>query len=205
MRDRYFMEDENELPYLVSSKAHNNNSRNRFYKTDSGKLYVAALELYDERRLDEALTLLDILIDRHPQDDRYWNDKGNIFYLLAEKEGIFGEKYYEKSLKCYNIAIKLNSKDNTLKKNKAILLINYAGILYNQDEYMSAIHKIDDALPLMNKTNVDDDYFARAWNIKGLCYHFMGNPEALKCYDEALKYNPDDEVIKGNKDAFRHY
>lgn len=64
-----------------------------------------------------------MLIDRNPEDDRYWNLKGNVYYYFGNDAGIFVDRQYEESLKCYNIAIKLNSNDKILKNNKANLYL----------------------------------------------------------------------------------
>ena len=205
MRDRHFMEDENELPYLVSSKSDYYSPRNSYDSTNSSKLYETAIKLIDDDELDEALKLINILIDRNPDDDKYWNLKGNIYYYFGKRACNFGDRQYEESLKCYNIAIKLNPRDYILKKNKAFLLIDYADILHNQNEYFSAIRKLDEALSLFDKNKTDNSTFARAWNLKGLCYHAMGNPEAFKCYDKALEYEPNNEIIKKNKGSLRNY
>lgn len=199
------MEDEDEWPYLVSEKRDDYTSKSSYSHSNSSKLYETAIKLIDDNELDEALTLINMLIDRNPEDDRYWNLKGNVYYYFGNNAGIFGDRQYEESLKCYNIAIKLNPSDKILKNNKANLLLDYANIQRLESEYVSAIHKIDEALSLFDKNNTDNSTFARAWNIKGLCYHAMGSREAFKCYDEALKYAPDDEVIKGNINDLRHY
>lgn len=204
MRDRFFREDENELPYLVSSKRDDYSSEKLYNSIDSSKLYDSAGELLDEGKLDEALTLINILIDRNPDDDRYWNIRAIIYADIA-KSNIFNNNQYDESIKCYNIAIKLNSMDYTLKKNKALTLIEYADSLFNQNEYVSAIHKLDEALPLLDENKIDKDTFATAWNLKGMCHHKMGNIDAFKCYDEALKYAPDNETIKQNKKDLRYY
>ena len=199
------MEDEDEWPYLVSEKRDNYTSKSSYSHSNSSKLYETAIKLIDDKELDEALTLINMLIDRNPEDGRYWNLKGNVYYYFGNNAGIFGDRQYEESLKCYNIAIKLNPSEKILKNNKANLLLDYANIQRLESEYVPAIHKIDEALSLFDKNNTDNSTFARAWNIKGLCYHAMGSREAFKCYDEALKYAPGDEVIKGNINDLRHY
>ena len=95
MRDRFSREDENELPYLVSSKRDNYNSGKSYNNTTSSKLYDSACELMDEGKLDEALTLINILIDRNPDDNRYWNIKG-IIYADYAKSNIFNNNQYDK-------------------------------------------------------------------------------------------------------------
>lgn len=203
MRDRHFMEDENELPYLVSSKRDNYKS-NSYGRTNSAKLYETAQQLMDENKLDEALELINILIDRNPEDDRYWNLKG-IIYSDYGNRTIVGDRQYDESIKCFNIAIKLNPNDSTLKNNKALTLIDYANDLHNQSEYVSAIGKIDEALSLFDKNKINNHTLANVWNLKGLCYHAMGSRDAFDCYDKALEYEPDNETIKHNKDSLRHY
>ena len=204
MRDRFSREDENELPYLVSSKRDNYNSGKSYNNTTSSKLYDSACELMDEGKLDEALTLINILIDRNPDDNRYWNIKG-IIYADYAKSNIFNNNQYDKSIKCYNIAIKLNPSDYALKKNKALTLIEYGERLFNQSEYVFAIHKLEEAIQLLDENKIDKNTFASAWNLKGMCHHRMGNTDAFKCYDEALKYAPDNKIIKQNKKDLRHY
>ena len=205
-----FWEDENELPYLVyetrddERKQRSNKSYNSM---DSEKLYDAANELLDEKKLDEALTLIDILIDRNPNNDHYWNVKGIIFYDKGDMT-YWGDDYYEEAVKCFNIALKLNPSDNIIKKNKASCLIDYGNNLrlHGSDYYFPAISKIDEALSLLDKNDKNNhSMIVRALNIKGLSYHAMGNRDAIKCYDEALKYSPDDEVIKQNKEDLLHY
>lgn len=205
MRDRHFREDENELPFLVSSRRDDYRSGSSYGGTNFSKLYETANRLIDDDELDEALTLINILIDRNPDDDRYWNLKGIVYSKKGDINGIFGDRYYEESLKCFNIAIKLNPGDYILKKNKAFLLIDFANVLRIQNEYVSAIHKMDEALSLLDENKTDNHTLAHAWNVKALCYHAVGSYDAFECYDKALEYEPDNEVIKANKDALRHY
>jgi len=205
MGDRHFREDENELPYLVSSRRDGHRSGSSYGGRSSSRLYETARRLIEDDELEEALTLLDILIDRNPDEDRYWNLKGIVYAKIGDSSGFFGERQYEESLKCYNIAIKLNPGDYVLKRNNGLLLIDYANALRLRNEYSSAIHMIDEALSLLDENEIGRHTLADAWNVKALSYHAMGSTEAFKCYDKALEYEPDNEVIKANKDALRHY
>ena len=57
----------------------------------------------------------------------------------------------------------------------------------------------------MDENKTDNHTLAHAWNVKALCYHAVGSYDAFECYDKALEYEPDNEVIKANKDALRYY
>ena len=92
-----------------------------------------------------------------------------------------------------------------MKKNKALTLIEYGERLFNQSEYVFAIHKLEEAIQLLDENKIDKNTFASAWNLKGMCHHRMGNTDAFKCYDEALKYASDNKIIKQNKKDLRHY
>ena len=200
-----FREDENELPYLVSSKRDDYNSGRKYGGENSSRLYESARELIDENKLDEALELINILIDRNPEDNRYWNLKGIIYADFAVKNGIFGDRQYEESIKCFNIAIKLNPTDYVIKENKALTLIDYADILHSSNQYSDAVPKIDEALSLLDENKTNKHTFAKAWNLKALCYHACGDRYAFECYDKALEYEPNNETIKQNKNDLKHY
>ena len=205
-----FWEDENELPYLVyevRDDGKNQKSNKSYDSWDSDRLYDAANELLDEKKLDEALTLIDILIDRNPNNDHYWNLKGIIFYDKGDMT-YWGDDYYEEAVKCFNISSKLNPNDKIIKKNKASCLIDYGNNLrlHGGDFYFAAIQKLDEAIPLLDKNDKNNQFLlSRAWNQKGMCYHSMGSGEALNCYDEALKYAPGDDNIKKNIEMFHHH
>ena len=86
--------------------------------------------------------------------------------------------------------------NKTIKNNKAICLSDWAWYLQSQRQYDLAIEKIDEAMPLFREK--DSDY-AYALDVKGVIYHKTNNRQkARECYDEALTYDPENEVYADN-------
>ena len=201
--NRGFREDENELPYLVYSKRDEYPKKSNY--VDVSQLYAAACDLTDEGNFEEALKLIDIVIDKNPNDDRYWNQKAVICYKYANG-GLGYERLYDEAIKCLNIAIKINPTDKIITENKFDVLVEYARRLYYECEYSSAIDKIDEALLLVDEKTDDPLMFSNAYFIKGLCCQAMGNRDAFEYYDKVVKFEPEmKEDIEQKKHELSHY
>lgn len=153
--------------------------RNNALQLNKKGLYWEALE-----EINNALAIR--------KDSHNWNIKGLILVNIAVDDA---EKFSQ-SVCCYDRAMELNPQSRIIKNNKAICLSEWAWYLQSQRQYELALEKIDEALPLFIKK--DSDY-AYAMDVMGVIYHKTNNPQkARKCYDEALIYDPENEVYADN-------
>ena len=164
--------------------------------TDSTlKLFSASSELIKENKLDEALTLLNILIDENPEIGAYWYYKA-IIYIKKANKGISPEINFEEAIKYINISISLES-DYERIQLKGKILVAYGHYFYDNEEYSAAISKIDEGLSLLEKN--DENYLEinLALQIRAMCYHKLKKyDESLESIEKALEHYPDNEDFK---------
>ena len=121
-----------------------------------------------------------------------WNIKGLILQNIAFDE----PEKFSQSVCCYNKALEMLPENKTIKNNKAICLSDWAWYLQSQRQYDLAMEKIDEAMPLFRQKDLD---YAYALDVKGVIYHKTNNRQkARECYDEALVYDPENEVYADN-------
>jgi len=117
-----------------------------------------------------------ILTIRYYYSTNYWNER-------AIK--LDGHGKYEEAIKCYDVAIKLDS--------KCVKALLYKGLdLYRQDKYEEAIKCYDTAIEM-------DPNNARVWICKGAALYKLNNKsqEAGECYIKAFILDPNLDVRPG--------
>ncbi len=120
---------------------------------------------------------------------------------------IFVEYYLEKEPKDTN---KLNTAEHFFRQaleydsTCAPAYVYLAWVVLNSPwRYNSPQVKLDSMLSLGNKALSYDDQLSEAYGIRGLYYHFQGEPEkALYEYNTALKFNPNDWFALRQKAMF---
>lgn len=111
-----------------------------------------------------------------PNISNVWLNKGNVLNLLGRD----GE-----AMDAYNKALELDPNDSGIYFNKAKLLNELA-------RYSDALEVIDESIKL---SPLDD-----AWLVKGNIYYNMGDLDnSLACFEQALKINPENEIVFNNK------
>lgn len=120
-----------------------------------------------------------------------WNIKGIILHNLAFEDSY----YYEKSINCYNRALKYHD-SKIIKNNKAICLCDWTWHFINNRQYLNAFKTIHEALALYKKKELD---YAYALNAMGVIYNRLNKPEKAEYYyKQALIYDPENEVYEDN-------
>ncbi|WP_407431744.1 tetratricopeptide repeat protein [Methanobrevibacter sp.] len=177
MAENYGRRDEEEEEEIPVNK-------NKLYSENAWQLnrqgrYLEALE-----EIDKALAI--------KKSSYNWNIKGLILVNIAIDE----PEKFSQSVCCYDRALSQSPGHKTIKNNKAICLSDWAWYLQSQRQYDLALEKLDEAMPLFRKKDLD---YAYALDVMGIIYHKTNNPKkARKCYDEALVYDPENEVYADN-------
>ncbi|RLI81647.1 MAG: hypothetical protein DRP01_10715 [Archaeoglobales archaeon] len=121
--------------------------------------------------------LIEIVGDYLPDDSETAIMMGN--WYLEQKE-------YEKALKLYDWALKLDP--------------NNADAWFFKGLVFDSMKKYEDALKCYDVALVFDPNDSATWNNKGWCLVNIGKlDEALVCFDKALEYDPNDKLAWANK------
>ena len=149
-----------------------------------------AIELNKKGLYHEALDAIDDALDSS-QSSRNWNIKGIILNNLAFDD----PSLFEESIECYNRSLRLKD-SKIVKNNKAICLSDWAWYLQDNRHYDLAYEKLMEALPLFENKDID---YAYALNAAGVIFHKTNQRiRARAMFDEALVYDPENEVYKDN-------
>lgn len=156
-----------------------------------------------DKDYEKAIHLLDRVLKIIPEDSKFWNLKGNVFYEMkkfweAEKcydqsiilESSVAEYYYnrgnaKRNLDKYDEA--LQNFNEAINKNNNFFdaFLNKANLLYHIKKYQDAIDTLNKAIEMK------PDYF-EAFVIKGVIHNDLANYEdAIRNYQTALKIKPD--------------
>ncbi|MCQ2735615.1 MAG: tetratricopeptide repeat protein, partial [bacterium] len=133
-------------------------------------MLAQSIVLYRTGKIKESSEVLEKVFDIEPENPEVWNARGIIMRKLDRmKEEIFS----------YNRAIELDKFSPNACVNKAIWLME--------------INKYDAAKNLLDNVLSKRPDFSMAWRESGECQikreHLR---DALRCYEMALQYNPDD-------------
>ncbi|MDD4653080.1 MAG: tetratricopeptide repeat protein [Methanothrix sp.] len=133
--------------------------------------------------------------------------KGNYFYIMRD---------YDKSIECYDEALKVNATDKITWNNRGVALFHmhrredsiasfdeaisldpwYLNALTNKGALIGG----EEALKCFDKVIDLDPNFAGVWSNKGYALFDMGQyNESLKCYEKAIDINPEDISAWNNK------
>ena len=142
----------------------------------SKELQEESWKLREKGNLSEALRYINSAIYYNPNDDENWNIKGIILWDTGKK---YVDKFYE-AVKCFDNALLINPNGKTLKRNKAMCIFEWGGILYQLNDFDEAMVKVNEALSLIDDKKSDD--YAYALNLKS-CIHSVNfnYDEALEC------------------------
>lgn len=150
-----------------------------------------AIELNKKGLYHEALDTINEALDLNQNSHHNWNIKGIILNNLALED----PSLFEESVYCYNRSLQLKD-SKIVKNNKAICLSEWAWHMQEKRFYELAYGKLREAFPLFEKKDID---YAYALDVAGVIFHKTNKPtRARAMYDEALLYDPENEVYKDN-------
>ncbi len=163
----------------------------------SKELQEESWKLREKGNLSEALRYINSAIYYNPNDDENWNIKGIILWDTGKK---YVDKFYE-AVKCFDNALLINPNGKTLKRNKAMCIFEWEGILYQLNDFDEAMVKVNEALSLIDDKKSDD--YAYALNLKS-CIHSVNfnYDEALECVNKALEIFPNNKTFINNKESY---
>ena len=161
----------------------------------SRRFQEEAVKLWEEKKLDDALSYINSAIYYNPNDDENWNVKGLILWEMADMDS---SKFYE-ACQCFNNALIIKPDGKIIKKNKARCITDWARYYYAINDYDLAMSRIDESLSLIEDKTAD--YYATALNLKS-CIYFseFDYGKALEYINKALKISPNDEIIQQNRE-----
>lgn len=172
---------------------------------DSDSLFLETLILYDLNEFQNAIRLLDILLDTIEEDNSLYKD-----VLFKKSACLVAIREYDSALKNLDLAIAINPNDIQLINFRGVILdllgqyddaleyfekaikmdksypiphLNKAKIFFNKEEF-------ENSLKLINKVILMDNELDEAWYYKSLT-HFMlsDNNNAMDSIDMALDLN----------------
>lgn len=154
-----------------------------------------ATELVENERYHEALDIVDKYLEYDMHAHQFWNLKGIIMKNIADDDS---DTRFAQSVECYRKALK--EKDICLyRNNMSITFSDWAWYLIDRRNYVVALEKANEAIEFA----CEDADLAYAFNVKAVVYNRYGARElAMKFYDLALEYDPENEVYKENKTNF---
>ena len=140
--------------------------------------------LMELERYEEALSLLEAVIKKSPQDANLWHSKGAALLMLER---------FKDAIKCFDYALQIDP-DST----KAALAWNNKGCaLFELKKYDDALNAFDQALLL------DADYDS-AWYSRARVYVSLGNRDsAVSSLQRAIALNPDHKQNMQSDAAFQ--
>lgn len=128
------------------------------------------INLYNLRRLDEALDCFNKAIRMYPNIETAYNGKGDVLKKMGK---------LEEALKCYNKSLEINPQ-------YYIGLINKGSILSDLGKFDESLNCFEDAIAIDSKNNV-------AFYNKGVTLMDINElNEALECLDKSLELFPED-------------
>ncbi len=180
-----------------------------YHNTYQSKLKISKTSkieyLINENKYNEALKLINEKIKKE-NNPTNWNLKGIILDNLKE---------YEKSIKSYNKALKINP-NNEIKLNKSNTLYKWAKITYfPEGDYEKALKLINEAINTIPHENDPSEYYF----LKGEILETLGDAVeskksyliAFKEYDELEKLENKINYLKNTNDTlinitgYHHY
>jgi tetratricopeptide (TPR) repeat protein len=171
-----------------------------------------------KERFKEAVKCYDEVLKIDPQNFNAWHNKGRALHVVGRLED---------ALKCYNEALKIDPFDIIVLCNKGFVLYEigrfeetvkcYNEVLRIDPKNQNALENKNDAIeklkslneslkPMYNskpneKIKITKQKNAQEWLSKGISlYRSEKIEDAIKCYDEALKIDPQDVYARKNKD-----
>lgn len=128
-------------------------------------------------------------------DPVYWYNKGI---------DLFDQRIYDEAIKAYDEAIRCYKITDKLDPILAIAWYNKGSALARQGNYHDANVAYDNAINVSDEAiKLDPNLvpiYAETWNKKGIDFYTQENwAEAIKCYDEAVKLDPNYAEAWNNK------
>lgn len=146
-------------------------------KTTEDRLLQDAYKLYTQRRLKEALTLYDRVLQTDTQNALAWQGRGLAQALSSN---------HREALNSFEQALTLNP--------KLVTSLNGKGTALNR------LHRNRDALAVFDEALLLEPDNAHSWNGKGATQNALGQPDmALVSFDAALHFDPRMASAWGNK------
>lgn len=143
-------------------------------------------------------------------DNDHYESYMQLGLLLGEKKDKLGIDYLNNALRIKEFSTEalyargllfqnLKEYDKAVKDYRAILDLNpeYAAAYYNIGEVNFAIERYELAIEAFNQAIIADEKLTRAYYMRGLCYHILGNlTEARRNYEACLKIDPNYGIAK---------
>lgn len=186
-----------DLNYLEYSKdAAGDNTVQTTFKIQKIPKHEKALKLKGEGKLKEALGVIDEALKEDSNDFQNWNAKALILDELSD---------YEKSIECFDKALRLNDTD-FIRKNKADALYGYAKVTFFPDaDYEKAMRLIDKAFEcLPEDEDASEYYFLKAEIFESLCQPIETRIYYLKAegeFEKAEEISSQLEFLRNSEDV----
>ncbi|WP_407411708.1 HIRAN domain-containing protein [Methanobrevibacter sp.] len=161
----------------------------------SDVFFDEAKRLFEDSRANEALTLINVAIEKDSENFKYFTLKAEILESLNR---------YSEADDAYSRAFKLNDIDKTREK-WALMLYRWANSLNDKTK---ALKIITGAIEILPET-LKDTYREKFWYLKGSILDCLGQPiESRICYlkaegfsDEIKELEGQIEFLKSSKDT----
>ena len=139
--------------------------------------YTAAVSLYEQDRLEDAIAEYDEAIHLNPQFAKAYERRGAAYFRLGQYQGVIED---------FDEAIRLNPQFAKAYRNR--------GIAYGRlGQYQRAIQDYDEAIQL-------DPGDVHAYWGRGFAYHELEQYQsAIQDYDEAIHLDPEEAILYGNR------
>jgi serine/threonine protein kinase len=177
----------------------------------SRQLLQNAYQLYAQRRVKEALTVYDQVIQTDRLNAEAWQGRG-LTQALNNQHGAALTSFQEALRLNPNLVTALNGKGtalNMMHRNKEALDVFEQAIKQDQTNavawngkgaVLSALGQPEKALDAFNFALHFDPHMAQAWSNKGLVLRQLKRyPEALRAFEQALSYDSNSAVYWNGK------
>ena len=150
----------------------------------SGVLFDESLRLFDDSRYNEALTLINVAIEKDDSISAYFAHKAAVLEKLNR---------YSESDEAYGRAIELDSGDD-VRLARAVMLYNWANSLNDKQKAANIISDAIETLPESSK----DLYSEKFFYLKGSILDCLGQKiESRICYLRAEGFTDEIEELEG--------
>lgn len=161
----------------------------------SDVFYEESKRLFEDSRANEALTLINVAIEK---------DDSNFRYFSLKAEILEGLNRYSEADEAYAQALEFNDTDE-IRESWAGMMYRWANFLNDKKKALGIITKAIDILP----EPLQDQYRERFWYLKGSILDCLGQPiESRICYmkaegftDEIRELEGQIEFLKSSKDT----
>lgn len=172
--------------------------------------YNEGIILYNQGKYDEAIVKFDKVLEIDPNFLEAWRNKGLCYQYKANPEmnlpseenswenGQVNMIFLDLSISSYQKAIEIDSGNEQVKRNLAVVLTIKGAASYEKGNNSEAIKSCDKAIAI-------DPYYAPPWYFKGNVYYGQrGYRAAIDCYDKAITIDPNYAYAWYNKGLALH-